>query len=139
LTDQLEILLRNTRLARQFLKFAVVGTIGAVVDFGLLAILKELVHLNLYVANTFSFSAAVLNNYTLNTFWTFGDQENRRPAQQLAQFFLVSIVGLGINQALLYVFHDIVGLWYMLAKAIATVVVLGWNFTANKLWTFRGA
>ncbi len=131
----------NPRLVRQFLKFAVVGTIGAAVDFGILIALKELFHVNLYVANTVSFTAAVLSNYLWNSFWTFGDQPKQH-GRQLVQFFVVSIVGYFINQAILYFFYDIAGLHvfrfgYLAAKAIATIVVMFWNFAANKLWTFR--
>jgi len=131
----------NHRLVKQFLKFAVVGTIGFGVDFGILTALVELFHVNLYVANTVSFTAAVLSNYLWNSFWTFGDLPKRH-GRQLVQFFIVSIIGLCINQAILYFFHDIAGLHvfrfgYMVAKAIATIVVLFWNFAANKLWTFR--
>ena len=131
----------NPRLVRQFLKFAVVGTIGAAVDFSILIALKELFHVNLYVANTVSFTAAVLSNYLWNSFWTFGDQPKQH-GRQLVQFVIVSIIGLFINQAILYLFNDLLGLHvfrfgYMVAKAIATIVVLFWNFAANKLWTFR--
>lgn len=131
----------NNRLVRQFLKFAVVGTIGAAMDFGILTALVELFHLNLYVANTVSFTAAVLSNYLWNSFWTFGDLPKQH-SRQLVQFFAVSIIGLFINQAILYFFYDIAGLHvfrfgYLAAKAIATIVVLFWNFAANKLWTFR--
>jgi putative flippase GtrA len=131
----------NHRLVRQFLKFAVVGTIGAGVDFGILTALVELFYLNLYVANTVSFTAAVLSNYLWNSFWTFGDLPKQH-GRQLVQFFAVSLIGLFINQAILYFFYDIAGLHvfrfgYLAAKALATIVVLFWNFAANKLWTFR--
>jgi putative flippase GtrA len=131
----------NNRLIKQFLKFAVVGTIGAGVDFGILTALVELFHVNLYVANTVSFTAAVLSNYLWNSYWTFGDLPKQH-GRQLVQFFIVSIIGLFINQAILYFFYDLVGLHvfrfgYLAAKALATIVVMFWNFAANKLWTFR--
>jgi putative flippase GtrA len=131
----------NPRLVKQFLKFAVVGTIGAGVDFGILTTLVELFHVNLYAANTVSFTVAVLSNYLWNSFWTFGDQPKQH-GRQLVQFFAVSIIGWCINQGILFFFYDIVGLHvlrfgYLAAKALATIVVLFWNFVANKLWTFR--
>ncbi len=131
-----EAVTANPRFVRQFIKFAIVGTIGTVIDFGVLIFLKEIVGLNVYVANTFSFSAAVLNNYTLNTLWTFGDQE-RDHRRQLIQFVIVSVVGLALSQVLLFAFHDGLGLDYRIAKALAIFLVLFWNFTANRLWTFK--
>lgn len=131
------LILENSRELERFIKFAIVGTIGAGVDFGTLTALVELFHVNVYLANTVSFTAAVINNFILNSTWTFGDQPNKKPARQLVQFFIVSIIGYMINQTLLYAFIEFAGLWYLLAKAIATIVVLFWNFTANRLWTFR--
>ncbi len=126
----------NPRFLRQFVKFAVVGAIGTVVDMSILVFLKEVVGVNVYLANACSFTAAVINNYTLNSHWTFGDQEKEH-GRQIVQFFIVSAVGLGLSSILLYFFHDIMDLHYLIAKALAILVVLFWNFSANRLWTFR--
>jgi putative flippase GtrA len=126
----------NPRFVRQFVKFGIVGTIGTFVDVGTLVFLKEVAGLNVYVANTISFTLAVLNNYTLNSHWTFGDQEKQHH-RQLAQFFIVSIVGLALSSALLYFFHDVMHLHYLIAKCLGIVIVLFWNFFANRFWTFR--
>jgi putative flippase GtrA len=124
------------RPLRQFVKFGIVGTIGTVVDISILAFLHEVVGLNVYLANFFSFSAAVLNNYALNSHWTFGDQEKEHK-RQLVQFALVSAVGMALSQALLYFFHDVLNLYYLIAKCLGILIVLFWNFFANRFWTFR--
>jgi putative flippase GtrA len=126
----------NPRLVRQFLKFAVVGAIGTCVDVSILYVLHELAGLNLYLSNAVSFTVAVINNYLLNSFWTFGDQEKRH-GRQIVQFFIVSVIGLLLSSGLLYIFHDIYGLHYLAAKVLSILVVLFWNFTANRLWTFK--
>jgi putative flippase GtrA len=126
----------NPRFVRQFLKFAVVGAIGAVVDMGVLVILKEYFGLNVYLARAISFTCAVLNNYTLNQRWTFSDLEKRH-SRQLVQFFVVSVIGLGLNLILMYIFHGILGLHYLIATCLAILIVLIWNFFANRFWTFK--
>ena len=136
LTRIAEFVATQPRFVRQFVKFGIVGTIGTVVDVTVLVFLKEVVHLNVYVANFFSFNLAVLNNYTLNSSWTFADQE-RQPKRQILQFFAVSVIGLALSQTLLYLFHDIVNLHYLIAKFLGIVIVLFWNFLANRFWTFR--
>ena len=96
-----------------------------------------------WLANTFSFSAAVLSNFTWNRLWTFPESRSRAIAPQLGQFLLVNLVGYGINQAIFlsldhYVFADW-GAWgYNLSKAIAIGVVLFWNFGINRIWTYKG-
>ncbi len=124
------------RFVRQFIKFAIVGAIGTVVDVTILVFLREVVGLNVYIANFFSFTAAVLNNFNLNSRWTFGDQE-KQPTRQLVQFFIVSVIGLGLSQALLFFFYDVVGLHYLIAKCLGILIVLFWNFFANRFWTFK--
>ena len=126
----------------RFVKFGIVGSIGACVDFGILNLGIQLFGLEKWLANTFSFSAAVLSNFVWNRLWTFPESRAQRVWSQLGQFLLVSLVGYGINQAVFlsldhYVFAPW-GIWgYNLAKAIAILIVLFWNFGANRLWTYR--
>jgi putative flippase GtrA len=154
-------LLENPRRVERFVKFAVVGVIGAVVDFLVLNILKvvfeaiglgvgwtvplEPHQIQLITANAISFSAAVLSNFTWNRLWTFPESRERPVVTQLAQFTIVNVLGLVINTVILvtmdqYVFQQFfdVRLSYNLAKAVAIGVVLFWNFGVNSIWTYRG-
>jgi putative flippase GtrA len=138
----IERLRKQPRIIRQFVKFGFVGAIGSVVDFSVLIVLKEYLFFNLYVANTFSFSAAVFSNFLWNSIWTFRGAFRGRKRHRFIPFLLVSIIGLGINQVILYVAHEATGLdnfqyGYLVAKVAATIVVMIWNFIANKYWTFR--
>jgi putative flippase GtrA len=143
-------IIRNTALARRpreferFLKFATVGVIGMVVDFAVLNLLVQVFHLPVLVANIFSFSAAVVSNFTWNRLWTFPESRLRPLFRQLGQFALVNVVGLLINEIVLFaVLQAIQGvvpppLNYNLAKAFAIGVVLFWNYFVNRLWTYKG-
>jgi putative flippase GtrA len=154
-------LLENPKRLERFIKFAIVGIIGAVVDFIVLNIMKTVFEaiglgvgwnvslephqIQLIVANAISFSAAVLSNFTWNRLWTFPESRERPVATQLVQFTIVNVLGLVINTVILvvldqYVFQHFVHarLSYNLAKAIAIGVVLFWNFGVNSLWTYRG-
>jgi putative flippase GtrA len=149
------------REVQRFLKFAAVGALGAMVDFALLNLMKSLFEalglgmgwritidphqVQLVAANTISFSAAVLSNFTWNRLWTFPESRGRPLGSQLAQFAVVNILGWGINTLLLlfmdqHVFQHFVSarLSYNLAKAVAIGVVLFWNFGINRIWTYRG-
>lgn len=132
--------LKNKELER-FLKFMVVGTLGFVIDFGTLNLLKLVFHVHLLLANTVSFSLAVLSNFTWNRLWTYPDSRSKPLQSQLVQFFVVNVVGLGINTLVLWLltplFTRLVGeLGYNIAKAIATIIVLFWNFFVNRYWTY---
>jgi len=138
----LNLIVANRREVGRFLKFSVVGTIGAMVDFGGLNLLVLFFGLPKVWANSCSFSAAVCSNFLWNRFWTYPETRGDRILPQLTQFALVNVVGLAINQTIFlsldhWVFTGWGPLGYNLAKAIATGVVLFWNFGANRLWTYR--
>ncbi|NPA91889.1 MAG: GtrA family protein [Chloroflexi bacterium] len=128
---------------KRFVKFATVGAVGMVVDLSILNLLHGLLGLHLLVANTISFSAAVISNFTWNRLWTFPEKRDQPMFKQLFQFAVVSVVGLLINNFILWKMYHVLAPhlappWdYNAAKIFAIGVVLFWNFGANRLWTFR--
>ncbi|HNB37390.1 MAG TPA: GtrA family protein, partial [Anaerolineales bacterium] len=56
----------------RFARFLTVGAMGTFLDFGLLTVLK-LAGLPTLIANSISFTAGLLNNFTWNRLWTFAD------------------------------------------------------------------
>ncbi len=58
----------QTRLKEfnRFAKFATVGALGAVIDFGLLNLMRGVFGWDLILANTLSVSVAMLNNFIWN-------------------------------------------------------------------------
>lgn len=151
----------NSKEFTRFLKFAVVGTLGAVIDFGGLNLLILVFGFSKVLANTCSFTVAVISNFIWNRLWTFPEARDRPIAPQLIQFFLVNVGGLLLNQAIFLSLDAwVLGeagvlaapmaalalnigwahykLAYNSSKAVATIIVLFWNFGANRLWTFRG-
>ena len=136
-------LLRDNRAeVVRFVKFGAVGALGSVVDFSILNVGIQVFGLAKWLANTFSFSAAVLSNFTRNRLWTYPESRQEPFLPQLGQFLLVNLAGYGINQAVFlsldhYVFTSW-GTWgYNVSKAIAIGVVWFWNFGVNRVWTYR--
>lgn len=130
---------------RQFVKFAVVGGLGTVVN---LAVLKA----TLYVwdlaatatpfaveafASGLAFAVAVVHNYLLNRWWTF--RSRGAVTGEFARFLTVSLLGLGLNELAFWLFRTRVGLGVLVSQLGAIACVLPFNFTVNKLWSFRGA
>ena len=159
MTPLIALAQRNRKELTRFAKFLVVGTLGAVVDFGILNALMLTLrarhvdlgtwHLfgaltlngNLTFSNTISFTSAVISNFTWNRYWTYPESRSKPLAGQMGQFFVVNIAGLAINLAVLNAldpyFTRLLGpLGYNAAKAVATIVVLFWNFIVNRFWTY---
>ncbi len=118
-------------------KFGIVGASGVVVDFGITWILKEQLRLNKYVANTTGFVCAVLNNYFLNRIWTF-ESHDPSVATQFSKFALAALIGLAINNGIIYWLTERYKVKFYMAKLIATGIVTIWNFWANYTFTFHG-
>jgi putative flippase GtrA len=136
-------LLSNRKEVVRFAKFATVGAIGTVVDFSVLNLLVLGFGFTKFWANTCSFTAAVVSNFMWNRLWTFPESRERSLISQLVQFSLVSLGGYVINQIIFLgldslILHVWGTLGYNLSKAIATLVVLVWNFGMNRIWTYRG-
>lgn len=129
----------------RFIKFAMVGTVGTVVDFSLLNFFHFVVGWPKYLANTASFSIAVWNNFMLNRHWTFPESKTRPIYTQMPTFFAVYVVGYFINQTVFlgsdaYLFSALFppAISVNLAKALASLIGLFWNFGANRISTYRG-
>jgi putative flippase GtrA len=151
-TNVRELARTNRKEVKRFVKFAIVGAAGSITDFAVLNLFIQLVGLPLAAANTCSFIAAVMQNFALNRIWTFPESRERHASGQLAQFAMVSLIGYGLNQLVfLTLHHTWESYWmahfgadtgfvisYNVAKLFAIGVVLFWNFTANRLWTYRG-
>jgi putative flippase GtrA len=148
------VILKNPVERTRFLKFAAVGTFGALVDFGIMNLMVWLTGAALTVAGTISFICAVISNFTWNRFWTYPESRSKPLHGQLVQFGLVNAAGLLIRYPILYfgepLLDKILGgmpvqllanlhkfLSHNLTLAIAVGVVMLWNFFANRYWTYN--
>ena len=131
---------------RRFIKFAIVGLIGALVDYTVLFLLHFGFGIPEEYANLVSVTCAIISNFTWNRLWTFPESQEHAVHTQFGQFAVVNLIGLAINEfVLLTAYHlafqpmfptnEKLGLG--LAKACAIGVVLFWNFGANRITTYR--
>lgn len=134
-----ELVANHRKLVERFIKWSVVGTIGAVVDYGILILLHEGFGVDVVISKVISFTMAVINNFILNRTWTFRGVRHKDPAVQLTQFFIVSTGGFFITMAIFTFLVKVVHIQYIISNAIAIIIVLIWNFFANLVWTFREA
>ena len=121
----------------QLVKFALVGGSGYVVNLVVFALLAEVAGLHHIPAAVGAFCVAVTNNFLLNRHWTFRAR-NGHAGFQAARFFAVSLVGLGLNLAVLELLVSVAELPELPAQALAVAMAMPVNFIGNKLWTFDG-
>ncbi|MCR4829218.1 MAG: GtrA family protein [Bacteroidales bacterium] len=119
----------------RFLRFCVVGVSGTAVDFGLTWFFKEIVKVPKFLANTIGFVCAATSNYFLNRIWTW-NSDNPNVGTEYLKFFIVSLLGLGLNTLILWLCNEKLKLNFYFSKVLATGVVMLWNFFANNFFTF---
>jgi putative flippase GtrA len=117
----------------KFFKFIVVGFSGMLVDFSITYLLKEKLRVHRYIANSAGFTLAASSNYLLNRLWTF-QSNNPEVFTEFGKFFLISVIGLAINNLFLYIFEKKLNFYF--AKFLAIMVTSLWNFTANYYLNF---
>lgn len=147
------ILISNSRERSRFLRFAVVGIIGAMIDFGVMNLLTSVFQWELVPAGTLSFIAAIASNFTWNRYWTYPDSRTKPLLRQLGEFTLVSVMGLAIRIPTLALLEPVfirffdrlaidlftkrtVFFAHNLTLAIAVTIVMFWNFFVNRYWTY---
>lgn len=121
------------KLIIQFIKFSGVGVIATLVDMAGLFILKELADVGLMLSSALSFSFSVVVNYLLSMRFVF-ESKDKSKGHEFFVFILLSVIGLGLNQIIMWAGNSFTALYYMWVKVIATVVVLLYNFISRKLF-----
>ena len=121
-------------LARQFSRFSLVGVVATIVHYSLMALLVELLAVHPVVATAVAFLTALAVSYVLNYKITFKSTSRHRAA--LPRFATVGTVGLALNSLLVAALTGPADLHWLPAQMVTTLIVLCWNFGANRLWTF---
>lgn len=123
-------------LLGRLIKFCVVGCSGMLVDFFFTWLCKEKLKWNKYISNSIGFILAATNNYVWNRIWTFQSQ-NLEVAREYISFIVISLIGLGLNNLIIYLVHEKLHFNFYLSKIIAIGCVTLWNFSLNYVFTFH--
>lgn len=124
----------------KILKFGLVGLSGILVNTGILFVLTEWVHIYYLVSSIFAIEASIITNFLLNDLWTFNGNSKNKFSKKWKRFLsyeVISICGTLINMGILFIFTDLVGLWYIIANIIGIFVAFIWNFLVNRNVTWR--
>jgi putative flippase GtrA len=146
------MILTNQKERTRFIRFAIVGTIGALVDFGVFNFLIGVFQVEPVWANLGSFTVAVVSNFIWNRYWTYPDSRTKPLSRQLIEFFVVNLIGVLIRTPIFAVLDGPLNqLFTQLrlpgplspeflgnnsALGFAMIIVLFWNFFVNRFWTY---
>ena len=132
-------LLRNKTddISIQFFRSIFVGGLATIVDFGFLYFFTEFVNIYYLTSAALAFILGLTTNYILSIVWVFNRRKFTKKWLEFVIFAIIGIVGLILNELIIWYFTEYVHFHYLLSKVVSTIVVFSWNFLARKFILFR--
>jgi putative flippase GtrA len=121
----------------KIVRYALVGGTAAIVDFVIFAVFAKLLGFDYLWVGGIGFVLATAVNYVLSIRHVFTGGIRFRRDLEIALVFAVSLVGLGLNQLILYLGIGRLGTEMLLTKLFATGSVFIWNYFARNHFIFR--
>lgn len=126
--------------AGEFVRFAVIGVIGFIVDASTLKLVVALLHMDLYSGRVVSFLTAATGNWMLNRRFTFRQAGRHSKVRQWLKYLGANGVGFAVNYstyAALITYVAVARENPVLGVAAGSIAAMSFNFTVNKFWVFR--
>lgn len=121
-------------LINQIIKFGIVGVLAFLIDYVLLFALVEYLGMYYLISSAISFTVSVVFNYICSMKFVFTRRDDISKKKEFIVFLILSIVGLLINQAMMWIMVDKLLIYYMISKIIVTGIVMIWNFISRKIF-----
>lgn len=136
---QLEMLLKQStdKTLIQFFRYIFVGGVAFLLDFGTLYYFTEYLGIHYLLSAALAFLLGLVANYLLSITWVFNNHTLDNKVSEFGVFALIGIIGLGLNEVIIWFFTANVHFYYMFSKIISAVIVLFWNFFARKYLLFK--
>ena len=122
-----------TEIVKQLLKFGIVGGIAFLIDFFVLYFCTDILNIHYLISSIISFTVSVIFNYILSVKWVFNVNNDNSKKKNFIVFIVLSIIGLLINELIMYIMVDKFQIYYMLSKIVSTIVVMIFNFITRKI------
>lgn len=122
------------KLLKQLFGFGIVGIICFIIDYGLMIILTEVVGLTYLVSCALSFIVSTIVNYILSMRFVFESKENVNKTVEFILFVIMSTIGLGLTELLMFFAVDKLNIYYMISKIVVTGIVMIYNFVTRKIF-----
>ena len=137
LMDKIKTLFAAHPQLAELFRFAFTGGVCFLVEFLCLTLLVELVHLPVLIATAIAFLISVAVNYVLCVKWVFTGAKDGGAGVK-ATFLLTSGMGFVLNEILMWLLNIVLGVHYMIAKVISTLLVMIWNYFTKRMVLKRG-
>lgn len=132
----IEKLLKSQDTFFQLIRYGLVGGLAFVADYASLYAFTEWLGIQYLVSAALAFIIGLTVNYILSNLIVFTTHRLNNRWLEFTVFAIIGVIGLGLNELIMYCACELIGLHYMVAKLISTALVFFWNFFARKLALF---
>ena len=122
------------QLVHQLFRFSMVGVSCFGIDYGLMIFFTEFTSMSYFLSSGLSFTIATLINYLLSMRFVFRGKEDMNRLTELIIFVVLSVIGLGLNQMIMWIIVEQIHIHYMLAKIFSALIVTIYNFISRKIF-----
>lgn len=122
------------KISKQFAKFGIVGIIAFIIDYGTMLLLTEVFGIDYLISTTAGFIVALVFNYFASMRFVFARREGMSRKKEFAIFAILSIIGLVLNDILMFVAVDLISIDYRISKIVVTAIVSVYNFVTRKVF-----
>ena len=132
----IEKLLKSQDTFFQLIRYGLVGGLAFVADYASLYAFTEWFGIQYLVSAALAFIIGLTVNYILSNLIVFTTHRLNNRWLEFTIFAIIGVIGLGLNELIMFCACELIGLHYMVAKLISTALVFFWNFFARKLTLF---
>lgn len=122
------------KLIKQLFKFGIVGVICFFIDYGIMVLLTEVFNVSYLLSCGISFTVSVIVNYILSMHFVFKAKEDLNKVAEFVIFVVLSVIGLGLTELLMWLSVDFLNIHYMVSKIFVTGIVMIYNFVTRKIF-----
>lgn len=124
--------MNNVKRIVEIFRFLVAGGACLLLELACLYVMTEWAGLYYLYSSAIAFTISVSVNYWLCRVWVFQGRQKDQSLKVLALFLGSSVAGLGLNQFCMYIFVEVLEIYYMAAKLLAAGIVTAWNFVLKR-------
>ncbi len=128
---------KSDSAAVQLLRSVFSSVLAFAVDFGLLVLLTEVLRVHYLLSAACGFVTGTSLGYRISVRWVFNRRRVRRRTVEFTVFLLVGAVGLALNELLLWLFTEPLGVYYLISRLLAGSIIFFVNFFARRTLLFR--
>lgn len=121
-------------LIKQFMKFGIVGFIAFFIDYCTMIFLTEVFGVSYLISTTAGFIISVIFNYLASMRYVFVHKEGLSRRKEFVIFIVLSVIGLGLNDVLMWILVDFAFIDYRISKIVVTAIVMVYNFITRKIF-----